>query len=73
MKNITQKQIADFAEVTPTFIGMFRKGKRFFSKQKARKISQNTGIGFDILAFRGGEEGYRSLVFAYQQQNGGPK
>ena len=69
MKRISQSQIADYIGVSATFIGLFRKGKRTFSKQKAKTIFENTGVGFDLLAFTGGEEAYNALVDAYDNQN----
>jgi hypothetical protein len=70
METITQKQIANYVGVSAVFVGLFRKEKRLFSKQKAKSLSVETGVGYDLLAHNGGEVGYQALCVAFEQQRG---
>jgi len=68
MKTIKQTQIADYIGVSPQMVCDIRKGRRRLSKEKSKKISIKTGIPFEDIALGGGDELYKKMVFAYQQQ-----
>jgi transcriptional regulator with XRE-family HTH domain len=68
MKNITQREIAEYVGKSEVFIHELRKGTKWFSKKSAKYLSKLTNIPFEFLALTNGEELYQALVFAYQQR-----
>lgn len=65
MKSIKLIQVAKFLNVSPAFLCEIRKGKKSFSKQKSKMISELTGISVERLLYTNGEGLYRELRSAY--------
>ena len=67
MEKITQTKIASFIGVSDSYLSELKSGTKGLSKQKAKSLSERTGIPFEKLALTTGEALYRLLVFAYSQ------
>lgn len=65
MATIKLNQVAKYLEVSAPFLCGVRKGNKAFSKQKARSISEKTGIPIEKMLFANGDDLYRALVLAY--------
>ena len=67
MKKIKQVDIAVFMDVSPQFVSELRRGHRFLSKRKAKKLESDIGVSYEILALTNGEQLYGALVSAYRK------
>jgi len=65
MNKISQKEIAVYLDVSQQLICDIRKKRRTFGKITARRISDLTGIPYDIVAFGRGDDLMKKLLNAY--------
>jgi transcriptional regulator with XRE-family HTH domain len=68
MKKITLTTIAKFSGVSIPFMWQVKNGRKRFSSQKARDISEKTGIPLEQLLFADGGKIYQSLCVSYGLQ-----
>ena len=50
-KQLTQKQLADFADVTPGYVSKIEKGERIPTLEVLEKICEKSGVPFTLFAF----------------------
>ncbi|WP_310601460.1 hypothetical protein [Desulfobulbus sp.] len=62
---MSMRRMAEYLGVSAPFLCEVRKGKKAFSKQKARLISEKTGISLEKVLFADGESLYHALTLAY--------
>ena len=70
MKTISQKELADYLEVSQQLICDVKKKRRKFGKKSAIRLSALTSVSFEDLTLKNGEVLIRKLYYAYFKQNG---
>lgn len=54
-KNLTQKQLGDFANVSPSYISKIEKGEKVPTLEVIEKICEGTAIPFSVFALLSSE------------------
>jgi len=70
MKTISQKELANYLEISQQLICDVKKKRRKLGKKSARRISTLTSVPFEELIFNNGELLMEKLYNAYFEQNG---
>ena len=65
MKTISQKELANYLEISQQLICDVKKKRRKFGKKSARRISALTSVPFEELIFNNGEMLIEKLYNAY--------
>ena len=70
MKTISQKELANYLEISQQLICDVKKKRRKFGKKSAKRISALTSVSFEDLTFINGEVLMEKLYSAYYRQHG---
>ena len=70
MKKISQKELADYLQVSQQLVCDIKKKRRKFGKKSAERLSALTSVAFEDLLLENGEMLIEKLYRAYYLQNG---